>query len=357
METLFPLLTILTALILFPQMYSLLQDTTKTKIPFSLLGYGVAGFCTSAILYLIATPFINPILALTYGLSGALYTESIALFSEVLKETQAMKVGPFYDDGRPPRFYITGDKHRNFDSVEKFCKETRTRKKDVLIFLGDCGFNYFEDKRDDKLKQRVAELNITLFCLHGNKEKRPANISTYGKRSFCGGTVYYEPKYPNILFAIDGEIYNFEGKKYFVMGGAHSVDKKYCLEKGLPYWEDEMPTPALMKHAEKRLAEHNNKVYGVLTHTCPFQYLPTEMFMTTRKNAKQSNFSKFLKRFPKKTFEPDIDRSTEYWLGELEQKIRYRYWFCGHYHVDKQIDKVIMLHKEFRPLNCRQEEQ
>ena len=116
-----------------------------------------------------------------------------------------------------------------------------TRRKDVLIILGDAGFNYYGDKRDDKLKAEISSLNITLFCLHGNKENRPQNVGTYGIRSFCGGKVYYEPKYPNIFFAIDGEIYNFEGKKYMVAGGAHSVDKMRCLEEGKPFWEDEMP--------------------------------------------------------------------------------------------------------------------
>ena len=100
----------------------------------------------------------------------------------------------YYDDGTPPKFYITGDKHRNFEKVKSFCRDMQTRKKDVLIILGDAGFNYFGDDRDEKLKNEVSKLNITLFCLHGNKENRPQNVGTYGIRSFCGGKVYYEPR-------------------------------------------------------------------------------------------------------------------------------------------------------------------
>ena len=74
--------------------------------------------------------------------------------------------------------------------------------------LHTCG-----DRRDDELKAEVSRLPITLFCLHGNKGNRPQNVGTYGVRNFCGGKVYYEPKYPHIYFAIDGEIYTFEGKK------------------------------------------------------------------------------------------------------------------------------------------------
>ncbi|MBR5786613.1 MAG: hypothetical protein IKY41_07965, partial [Clostridia bacterium] len=93
----------------------------------------------------------------------------------------------YYDDGTPPKFYVTGDKHRNFENVKLFCRDVNTRRKDVLIILGDAGLNYYEDFRDDELKREMTALNITLFCLHGNKEKRPQNIATYGIRNFCGG--------------------------------------------------------------------------------------------------------------------------------------------------------------------------
>ncbi len=110
-----------------------------------------------------------------------------------------------YDDGISPKFFITGDKHRNFENVKRFCRDMNTRRKDVLIILGDAGFNYYEDARDDKLKKAISNLNITLFCLHGNKEKRPQNVGTYGIRNFCGGKVYYEPKYPNIFLLLTGK--------------------------------------------------------------------------------------------------------------------------------------------------------
>ncbi len=259
----------------------------------------------------------------------------------------------YYDDGTPPKFYVTGDKHRNFENVKLFCRDVNTRRKDVLIILGDAGLNYYEDFRDDELKREMTALNITLFCLHGNKEKRPQNIATYGIRNFCGGKVYYEPKYPNILFAVDGEIYTFEGKKYMAVGGAHSVDKMRCLEEGKPFWEDEMPDAATKIKVEERLAAVNNNIYGIMTHTCPIKYLPTEMFVSTRQHAELNRKSKKAKKKSKdcKVFKLDIDRTTEEWLGKLEEKVTYEVWFCGHYHVDKQIEKVNMMCHEIRPLH------
>ena len=157
--------------------------------------------------------------------------------------------------------------------------------------------------------------------------------------------------YPNIYFAIDGEIYTFEGKKYMVVGGAHSVDKMRCLEEGTPFWYDEMPDDTVKATVEQHLLNEENKIYGMMTHTCPIDYLPTEMFMSTRQNA--SIKRKPRKAKSKKLFKPDIDRSTEIWLGELEKKLDYEVWFCGHYHVDKQIDKVQMMWRDIRPLHMQ----
>ena len=281
-------------------------------------------------------------------LSGEFLYILYLIAKSVWKEEKSIS---YYDDGTPAKYYITGDKHRNFARVKDFCREMNTRKKDVLIILGDTGFNYYEDVRDDKLKKEISNLNITLFCLHGNKENRPQNVGTYGIRSFCGGKVYYEPRYPNIYFAIDGEVYNFEGKKYMVVGGAHSVDKMRCLEENKPYWEDEMPDDTIKTKVEKRLKEENNCIYGMMTHTCPIDYLPTEMFMSTLQSAT-------IKRKPKKAksrkfLKPHIDRSTEKWLGDIEKHLDYEIWYCGHYHVDKQINKVNMMHHEIRPLHMQ----
>ena len=281
---------------------------------------------------------------------GVLSGEILYIFYLVSRNRwQQQKVITYYEDGTPAKYFITGDKHRNFERVKNFCRDMNTRRKDVLIILGDTGFNYYEDVRDDMLKKEISALNITLFCLHGNKENRPQNIGTYGIKSFCGGKVYFEPKYPNIYFAIDGEVYTFEGKKYMVVGGAHSVDKLRCLQENKPFWDDEMPDDTIKAKVEEGLAVCDNKIYGMLTHTCPIDYLPTEMFVSTHQNAA-------IKRKPRKAksksfFKPDIDRTTEEWLGELEKQIDYEVWFCGHYHIDKQIDKINMMCNEIRPLH------
>ena len=84
-------------------------------------------------------------------------------------------------------FYITGDTHRDFGRIEDFCAAWHTTKDDVLIILGDAGINYFGEPRDRLLKQGLAALPITLFCVHGNHERRPGTISSYSVQEWHGG--------------------------------------------------------------------------------------------------------------------------------------------------------------------------
>lgn len=65
------------------------------------------------------------------------------------------------------------------------------------------------------------------------------------RRSFTyekDGIVYCEPEFPNILFAKDGEIYDFDGNKAIAIGGAYSVDKEYRLIVGAHWFCDEHPS-------------------------------------------------------------------------------------------------------------------
>lgn len=121
--------------------------------------------------------------------------------------------------------YITGDTHRDFGRIIDFCEENETTKDDVLIILGDAGINYFLDSSDYDLKWELSALEVTLFCVHGNHEERPFLIEDYQEKAWRGGVVYCEEEFPNLLFAKDGEIYDFDGKKAIVIGGVYSVDK------------------------------------------------------------------------------------------------------------------------------------
>ena len=80
-------------------------------------------------------------------------------------------------------------------------------------------------------------------------------IRSYRTQIWRGGEVYYEPEFQNIVFAKDGEIYDFDGKKAIVIGGAYSRDKEYRILTGLPWFPDEQPDDKVKSQVENKLNE------------------------------------------------------------------------------------------------------
>lgn len=218
-------------------------------------------------------------------------------------------------------FYITGDTHGDFSRYIEFTTRIQPTENDTMIILGDAGLNYYGNERDEARKSFVNSFPFTTFCIHGNHEMRPADISTYKINEYSGGMVWYEDKYPNILFAKDGEIYNFDGFSCIVIVGAYSVDKFYRLARGWMWFKNEQPSEKIKSYVEHQLKNRGNKIDVVLSHTCPVKYEPSEVFI---RGLDQST----------------VDKSTEEWLGQIEEKLEYKHWYCGHYHTAKKIDKM-----------------
>ena len=204
----------------------------------------------------------------------------------------------------------------------------KSTKDDILIILGDAGINYHGTPKDNRTKQQLSELPITLFCIHGNHEMRPESISTYKEIDWHGGKAYAEPEYPSILFAKDGETYELNGKQCIAIGGAYSVDKYHRLANNWGWWADEQPSEEIKAVIEQRLKSENQNIDIVLSHTCPMKYIPREMFLSF--------------------IDPSsVDSTTEEWLDKIEGKLTYSRWYCGHYHTDKTIDKLRFLFEDF----------
>ena len=222
--------------------------------------------------------------------------------------------------------YITGDTHREFYRLHNIEKN----KNNMLIILGDTGINYYLDERDKTLKEQLNSYNIKLFCVQGNHEERPENISTYKEIDMFGGKVFIEEAYPNLIFAKNGELYDIDNKKVLVIGGAYSVDKNYRIIYRYPWFKDEQLSKKEMDNILNKYKGHHIDI--VLSHTCPLKYEPTEVFM---KGIDQSN----------------VDKSMEKFLDKLEESIDYDKWYCGHYHIEKQIDKLEFMFGRIKVFN------
>lgn len=231
------------------------------------------------------------------------------------------------------RYFITGDIHGQFAPLFNFNQKESPSKDDILIILGDGGFNYYGDSRDRKLKEKCKnDLPFTIFTIHGNHEMNPEYMDTCMEKEWNGGIVFYEEAYPNLLYAKDGEIYHIGDKDICILGGAYSVDKEYRLLRGWHWFSDEQMSDDVKQRCLDNLEKHNWKVDYVFSHTVPFSCEPVEFFLPY---IDQST----------------VDKSTELFLEDIKQRLTYEKWFAGHYHCDiEKPDNVFIMYKEVIPL-------
>ena len=228
--------------------------------------------------------------------------------------------------------YITGDIHGEVHRVSEMTEKYEITPNDIIVILGDVGMNYYGNKKGDRhRKKQLNNLGIPILCIHGNHEMRPETLITYREDQWHGGTVYVEEEFPNLIFAKDGEVYDLEGTNAIAIGGAYSVDKWYRLQCDLHWFSDEQPSDEIKARVEKKLDELGWQIDAVLTHTCPYGYIPREAFMSC---VDQST----------------VDNSTELWLDTIEKKLNYNAWYCGHWHIEKRIDKVHFLFESVEAL-------
>lgn len=230
--------------------------------------------------------------------------------------------------------YITGDIHGDVSRVSEMIDRHKITPDDIIVILGDVGMNYYGNKKGDRSrKKKLNKLGIPIFCIHGNHEMRPESLITYREDHWNAGAVYVEDEFPNLFFAKDGEVYDLEGTKAIVIGGAYSVDKWYRLQMDMHWFPDEQPSAEIKARVEKKLDELEWQIDTVLTHTCPYGYTPREAFLSCVDQTK-------------------VDNSTELWLDTIEKKLKYTAWYCGHWHIDKRIDKIHFLFESIETLPC-----
>ena len=218
------------------------------------------------------------------------------------------------------RVFVRGDTHANFDFLPYFCDKYKTDTDDILIILGDAGILYYGEtaEREQILKDYITVLPITLVCIRGNHEDRPTNrknmemCTTVNK--YYSGTFYYEPGYENILYTMDGGEYMFGDQLCLAVGGAYSVDKWYRLSMGYKWFDDEELTPE--EKCEIMFNSMNKKYEHVFTHTCPFEWMPTDLFLSC---IDQNTVSNDMERF----------------LTQLSNNFDWDNWWFGHFHADR----------------------
>ncbi|WP_101773459.1 metallophosphoesterase [Peptostreptococcus faecalis] len=211
--------------------------------------------------------------------------------------------------------YITGDIHgwEGIGTRLSYSKN-KTREKlnenDLLIVLGDFGVVWNGNKADNYWLDWLNNKPFTTLFIDGNHENFNL-LNQYPIAKFKGGKVHKIRD--NVLHLMRGEIFEIEGKSFFCMGGAESIDKVYRKEN-ISWWKEELPNYRELTNGLESLSECNNKVDYILTHC-------------------------FIKDFENSIFNRAYDNYLLDYFNDIKINVKYDKWFFGHYHKDLEYDE------------------
>lgn len=236
--------------------------------------------------------------------------------------------------------FVTGDTHGDFTrfSSGNFLHkiEQHTTVDDIVIVCGDFG-GVFRDKNDKEEQYWLKWLSLKSFTLcfvDGNHENFDRYYSDeFEIVDFHGGKAHRIRD--NIYHLMRGYVFNFEGKKFFCMGGASSHDisdgildesnyatreeftKAYhqMLKQGKQmfrvnhrsWWKEELPSQEEMDFGEKNLEAAGYKVDYVISHCLPGQAAAIVGYHET-------------------------DSLNQYFNKLIDNGLQFGHWYCGHYH-------------------------
>ena len=213
--------------------------------------------------------------------------------------------------------YVTGDTHGDLDfqKILDWTEATKLNKdKDYLVILGDFGY-VWENKRDNYEKEKldfISRLPFTTLFIDGNHENH-GRLNAMRVVNFMGGKAH--KVYGSIYHLMRGQVYEIAGKRIFTFGGASSIDK-HLRTDGVSWWKEEEFNYHEANTAYDNLNKINWEVDYVLTHSAP---------LSIRDKLFEGN----------NLYKPS---ATERMLEAILRNIKFKRWYFGHYHIDKNMN-------------------
>lgn len=256
--------------------------------------------------------------------------------------------------------YITGDCHNSF---RRFTKKRRNElpfeltEGDYIIVCGDFGLCW-EDNDEFKYNCNwLGSLPFRILFVDGNHENHTM-LNNYPVEIWNGGKVHHIVQ-DKIIHLMRGQVFTINGKTFFTMGGASSHDvyggvldmkdplynekRKQAIRSGNPYrvigksfWYEELPSQDELNEGLANLAKVDYNVDCIISHCLSSkQQDKVDMYKTGQK-------------FTTNLFAIDI--LTEY-FNDIEEKVQYKHWYCGHYHENLDLDeKHTILYEDIAPI-------
>ena len=234
------------------------------------------------------------------------------------------------------KIIVTGDIHGNpFQrlNLENFPEGKTFTKEDYVIILGDFGLVWDDSAMEHSCLDWLENKPWTTLFIDGNHENYDL-LNKFPIEEWGGGRV--QKIRSSVIHLLRGEVYDIGGYKFLAMGGARSHDiQDGVLEVGDPrikiwkkddfkffrinhisWWEEEIPNEKERKNALKNLAENDYKIDYILTHEAP----SSDVVLMDHLLYHPDEYSKWLEM-------------------EIRQKVKYKKWFFGHYHLNLDVNE------------------
>ena len=225
--------------------------------------------------------------------------------------------------------FITGDLHgaTYIDKLRIFAESHghELSRDDFVIILGDLcvPWNDPPSERDLFTMGELEGFPWTTLFIDGNHENFDV-LNDLPERDWRGGRVHMLSEH--VLHLMRGYVFDIEGRSFFAMGGAPSVNHPALVE-GVSWWPQEIPNDRERERALATLEARDWQVDYVLSHCPPSKQL-REYFEIYGAN-----------------FTPD---PYNVWLQtEIADRARFTQWFFGHMHDDRPWEPkfVALMHK------------
>ena len=207
--------------------------------------------------------------------------------------------------------YITGDTHGEQNRILYIEKKTGIKKGDHLIVCGDFGYIFFNNLTENNFLNDLEKRPYTIAFCDGNHENFDA-INSYPTETWNGGKVHRIRK--NVVHLMRGQVFEIDGKKFFTMGGAYSIDK-YRREENISWWKDELPSDEEYKEASISLEKNGKCVDYIISHTVPTEIIRRMGYCPDVHDAELCGF-----------------------LEWIMYETTFKKWFFGHWHTDGEVD-------------------
>lgn len=230
------------------------------------------------------------------------------------------------------RVVVCGDTHGVLDTlkISNFQESSqRLDDGDYLVICGDAGIVWDKETLAESISY-FESFGTNILFVDGNHENFDM-LNSYKTTVWNGGKVH---KISDKIYHLKrGQVFNIAGKTFLTLGGADSTDKELRTQ-GLNWWREESFDYDDFEEAYLNLQKYDFKVDYVISHS-PNNELLQKVYEQLTCCGESVPY--YLQKKLKQTQTSNI-------LQDVKEKITFKKWFCGHLHIDENIEKYTILY-------------